>query len=109
MICRYRKYKMNNYFYFFGHLQTRRSRGYCFIYFQTLKSAVRAVESSWDLRIDSRYVRVDYSITNRPNSKTNHERGSRNEYHRNPRNRNRSLSPPHNRGERAESNWKIFR
>lgn len=70
---------------------------------------MRAVESSWDLRIDSRYVRVDYSITNRPNSKTNHERSSRDEYHRNMRGRNRSSSPPHYRSERAETNWKTFR
>lgn len=48
--------------------QTRRSRGYCFVYFESLKCAVRAVESSSALRIDARYVRVDYSITNRPRS-----------------------------------------
>lgn len=71
---------------------------------------MRAVESSWDLRIDSRYVRVDYSITNRPNSKTNHERAERrDEYHRGMRSRNRSSSPPHHRSERAETNWKTFR
>lgn len=49
-------------------LQTRRSRGYCFIYFDSLKSAIRAVEASSNLRIDSRYVRVDYSITTRARS-----------------------------------------
>ncbi|XP_031622081.1 transformer-2 protein homolog alpha-like isoform X2 [Contarinia nasturtii] len=48
--------------------KTRRSRGYCFIYFETIKGAVRAVESSVNLRIDGRYVRVDYSITSRPRS-----------------------------------------
>lgn len=48
--------------------QTRRSRGYCFVYFDSLKSAIRAVESSANLRIDSRYVRVDYSMTTRPRS-----------------------------------------
>lgn len=90
------------------HIQTRRSRGYCFIYFETLKSAMRAVESSDDLRIDSRYVRVDYSITNRPNSKPIHER-NRDEYHRNMRSRNRSSSPSYYRGDRAETNWKTFR
>lgn len=50
------------------YVQTQRSRGYCFIYFDTLKSAIRAVESSSNLRIDSRYVRVDYSITTRARS-----------------------------------------
>lgn len=50
------------------HWQTRRSRGYCFVYFDSLKSAIRAVESSANLRIDSRYVRVDYSMTTRPRS-----------------------------------------
>lgn len=33
-----------------------------------MKSAIRAVESSVNLRIDSRYVRVDYSMTTRPRS-----------------------------------------
>lgn len=67
---------------------------------------MRAVESSWNLRIDSRYVRVDYSITNRPISKTNHERASRDEYHRNMRSRNRSSSSSHYRSERPETNWR---
>lgn len=54
--------------------QTGRSRGYCFVYFESLKSATRAVESSANLRIDSRYVRVDYSITARPRSPGYYER-----------------------------------
>lgn len=70
---------------------------------------MRAVESSRDLRIDSRYVRVDYSITNRSNSKPNHERANRDEYHRSIRSRNQSSPPPHYRSERAETNWKTFR
>lgn len=55
-------------------LKTRRSRGYCFIYFESMKSAVRAVESSHHLRIDNRFVRVDYSITSRPRSPGSYER-----------------------------------
>lgn len=74
--------------------QTRRSRGYCFVYFESLKCAIRAVESSADLRIGSRYVRVDYSITNRPRSPV-HDR-CRDEQYRDQRyrTRERSLSPP---------------
>lgn len=56
------------------HFQTRRSRGYCFVYFESLKSAIRAVESSAHLRIDSRHVRVDYSLTTRPRSPGAYER-----------------------------------
>lgn len=54
--------------------QTGRSRGYCFVYFESLKSSIRAVESSANLRIDSRYVRVDYSMTTRPRSPGYYER-----------------------------------
>lgn len=60
--------------FFFSLLKTRRSRGYCFIYFESLKSAIRAVESSYHLRIDNRSVRVDYSITNHPRSPGTYER-----------------------------------
>lgn len=63
---------MRNMFYFT--LQTRRSRGYCFVYFDTVKSAIRAVESSANLRIDYRQVRVDFSITSRPRSPGSYER-----------------------------------
>lgn len=62
-------------FVFFSvYFQTRRSRGYCFVYFDSLKSAQRAVDASVNLRIDSRYVRVDYSLTNRPRSPGSYER-----------------------------------
>ncbi|XP_055317488.1 transformer-2 sex-determining protein-like isoform X3 [Sitodiplosis mosellana] len=54
--------------------RTRRSRGYCFVYFESMKSATRAVESSTNLRIDNRYVRVDYSITSRPRSSGSSDR-----------------------------------
>ncbi|XP_055317486.1 transformer-2 protein homolog alpha-like isoform X2 [Sitodiplosis mosellana] len=54
--------------------KTRRSRGYCFVYFESMKSATRAVESSTNLRIDNRYVRVDYSITSRPRSSGSSDR-----------------------------------
>lgn len=72
--------------------QTRRSRGYCFVYFESIKGAIEAVEASTDLRIHSRYVRVDFSITNRPRSPITHRH--KYEYSRSSRySRDRSRSP----------------
>lgn len=65
-----------------------------------MKSAVRAVESSLNLRIDNRYVRVDYSITNRPRSPGSFDRykDEMNRYYNSSRHRSNrrpySPSPP---------------
>lgn len=51
-------------------LQSRRSRGYCFVYFLEIDDATTAKESCANLTIDSRRVRVDYSITTRAHTPT---------------------------------------
>lgn len=51
-------------------IQSRRSRGYCFVYFEQLDDATTAKESCANLTIDSRRVRVDYSITQRAHTPT---------------------------------------
>lgn len=72
-------------------MKTGRSRGYCFVYFSSLKDAIRAVESSGNLRIDARYVRVDYSITDRPRDSVQYERKRHHDQH------SRHGSPPRHR------------
>lgn len=51
-------------------LQSGRSRGYCFVYFEQIEDAATAKESCANLVVDSRRVRVDYSITQRAHTPT---------------------------------------
>jgi len=50
--------------------KTGRSRGFAFVYFESLEDAKLAKEQCTGLEIDSRRIRVDYSITQRPHTPT---------------------------------------
>ncbi|XP_043072323.1 transformer-2 sex-determining protein-like [Drosophila grimshawi] len=51
-------------------LQTRISRGFCFIYFKNLSDARRAKEACKGMVIDGHSIRADYSISQRAHSPT---------------------------------------
>uniref|UniRef100_A0A0K2T2J0 Transformer 2 beta homolog (Drosophila) [Latimeria chalumnae] n=1 Tax=Lepeophtheirus salmonis TaxID=72036 RepID=A0A0K2T2J0_LEPSM len=51
-------------------LQTGRSRGFAFVYFESLEDSKAAKEAMCDQEIDGRRIRVDYSITKRPHTPT---------------------------------------
>ena len=59
-----------SYFTLFGFYQTGRSRGFAFVYFESLEDAKLAKEQCTGLEIDGRRIRVDYSITQRPHTPT---------------------------------------
>lgn len=97
-------------FYLNFHLQSGRSRGFCFVYFDRLEDAVVAKESSSGLEIDYRRIRVDYSITQRPHTPTpgiykgrpiNRSDGDR--YHQRRRRSNSSSPGPRRRAPRSPS------
>lgn len=50
--------------------KTGRSRGFAFVYFESLEDAKVAKEQCTGLEIDGRRIRVDYSITQRPHTPT---------------------------------------
>lgn len=50
--------------------QTKRPKGYCFVYFDSLEDAKAAKESCSGMEIDGRQIRVDYSITERAHTPT---------------------------------------
>lgn len=50
--------------------QTGRSRGFAFIYFESLEDAKAAKESCNGIEIDGRRIRVDFSITQRAHTPT---------------------------------------
>jgi transformer-2 protein len=54
----------------FTTFQTGRSRGFAFVYFESLEDAKLAKEQCTGLEIDGRRIRVDYSITQRPHTPT---------------------------------------
>lgn len=51
-------------------MQTGRSRGFGFVYFDRIEDAVTAKEHCNGLEIDDRCIRVDFSITERPHTPT---------------------------------------
>lgn len=50
--------------------QTGKSRGFAFVYFESLKDASEAKNECSGMEIDGRRIRVDYSITKRPHTPT---------------------------------------
>ena len=50
--------------------KTGRSRGFGFVYYESLDDAQAAKEAMCDTEIDGRRIRVDYSITKRPHTPT---------------------------------------
>merc|ERR1719245_1412400 len=50
--------------------KTGRSRGFGFVYYESLDDAQAAKEAMCDPEIDGRRIRVDYSITKRPHTPT---------------------------------------
>lgn len=52
------------------HLQTSRSRGFAFIYFDHVDDATEAKDQCTGMEIDGRRIRVDYSITERAHTPT---------------------------------------
>ncbi|XP_059533754.1 transformer-2 protein homolog beta-like [Myotis daubentonii] len=50
--------------------QSRRSRGFAFVYFENVDDAKEAREHANGMEIDGRRIRVDFSITKRPHSPT---------------------------------------
>lgn len=50
--------------------KTGRSRGFGFVYYESLDDARAAKEAMCDTEIDGRRIRVDYSITKRPHTPT---------------------------------------
>lgn len=51
-------------------LQTGRSRGFGFVYFESGKDALEAKERANGMELDGRRIRVDFSITKRPHTPT---------------------------------------
>lgn len=51
-------------------LQTGKSRGFAFVYFESQKDATEAKDECTGMEIDGRRIRVDYSITKRPHTPT---------------------------------------
>lgn len=51
-------------------LQSGRSRGFCFVYFESYEDAKVAKEQCTGMEIDGRRIRVDYSITQRAHTPT---------------------------------------
>lgn len=51
-------------------LQTGKSRGFAFVYFDSVKSATNAKNDCSGMEIDGRRIRVDYSITQRAHTPT---------------------------------------
>lgn len=86
-------------------LQTGKSRGYAFIYYKHLKSAIDAKESCSGMEIDGRRIRVDYSITSRPHEPTPGEykgRSTKRESHHHHRSRRYSPSISTRRRSRSD-------
>lgn len=50
--------------------QTKRPKGFCFVYFESLEDAKVAKEQCSGMEIDGRKIRVDYSITERAHTPT---------------------------------------
>ncbi|CAL8321638.1 unnamed protein product [Merluccius merluccius] len=50
--------------------QSRRSRGFCFVYFENREDAKEAKERANGMELDGRRIRVDFSITKRPHTPT---------------------------------------
>jgi transformer-2 protein len=50
--------------------ETNHSRGFGFVYFESLDSAERAREATNGMKLDERNIRVDYSVTKGPHSPT---------------------------------------
>ncbi|XP_071527193.1 transformer-2 protein homolog beta-like isoform X10 [Panulirus ornatus] len=50
--------------------KTGKSRGFAFVYFESLKDATEAKNECSGMEIDGRRIRVDYSITKRPHTPT---------------------------------------
>lgn len=50
--------------------RTNQSRGFGFVYFERQEEAERALKETNGMRLDGRYIRVDYSATTRPHSPT---------------------------------------
>ncbi|ROT64224.1 transformer-2 protein [Penaeus vannamei] len=50
--------------------KTGKSRGFAFVYFESLKDASEAKNECSGMEIDGRRIRVDYSITKRPHTPT---------------------------------------
>ncbi|XP_074133843.1 transformer-2 protein homolog beta-like isoform X2 [Sminthopsis crassicaudata] len=50
--------------------QSRRSRGFAFVYFENVDDAKKAKESVDGIELDGRRIRVDFSITKRPHTPT---------------------------------------
>ncbi|XP_006882635.1 PREDICTED: transformer-2 protein homolog beta-like isoform X3 [Elephantulus edwardii] len=50
--------------------QSRRSRGFAFVYFENVDDAKKAKECTNGMELDGRKIRVDFSITKRPHSPT---------------------------------------
>ncbi|KAH8254712.1 hypothetical protein KR032_011784 [Drosophila birchii] len=75
---------------------TQRSRGFCFIYFESLKDAKVAKDACSGIEVDGRRIRVDFSITQRAHTPTPGVymgRPSRGYSNRPERRRDRSFSP----------------
>lgn len=96
--------------------KTGRSRGFAFVYFETLEDAKQAKEQCTGLEIDGRRIRVDYSITQRPHTPTpgiymgrptvtrrydRNERNDRNDRNDRDRGYRRSPSPYYERSYRS--------
>uniref|UniRef100_A0A674GRA7 Transformer-2 protein homolog beta n=1 Tax=Taeniopygia guttata TaxID=59729 RepID=A0A674GRA7_TAEGU len=50
--------------------QSRRSRGFAFVYFENVEDAKEAKERANGMELDGRRIRVDFSITKRPHTPT---------------------------------------
>jgi len=70
---------LTNYFEHYGKVEsvqivydkkTGRSRGFGFIYFETLEGAISAKEGATGAEIDGQRIRIDFSITKRPHTPT---------------------------------------
>ena len=69
MVSHFFYYKYIFIFYYIF-LQTGRSRGFCFIYYDDMYDAKVAKNACCGMDLDGRRIRVDYSITQRPHTPT---------------------------------------
>jgi transformer-2 protein len=77
-------------------VKTRSFRGYCFIYYTSLRDAAEAAKATNGLEVRDKRIRVDFSYTQRPHTPTpgfyRGHRGRNRSFERHPPRRHRSRS-----------------
>jgi transformer-2 protein len=89
-------------------VKTRSFRGYCFIYYTSLRDAAEAAQATNGLEVRDKRIRVDFSYTQRPHTPTpgfyRGHRGRNRSFERHPPRRYRSRS-----GDRSQREFRNHR